>query len=196
MADYKGKMPVRNNAIYQVTDNEEPSSSAVVASQRSASQGVSTLDKFVTYVAGDEDKIAMDCALSLGDGSSVSADNPVPVYTTSDPATEIEDYDSQNVIKNGGSVNHDYVTTSEFRGLNAEASSAGLGKFELQVETGVGSGTYNTVMTKFNSVSNPNVEFSHKSPKSIASGITIRIIKTNLDNQDTDMYSLINGKEQ
>ena len=196
MADYKGKQPVRNDALYQVGDNEQPSSSAVVASARSASISVATLDKIVTAVPGDDDKIALDIAMSLGDGSGVDADNPVPVYMTADPATEIEDYDVQSVIKNGGSGNHDYVTTSEFRGLNVEASSAGLGKFELQVETGVGAGTFNTVMVKFNSVSNPSVEFAHKSPKSIASGITIRLVKTNLDNQDTDMYSLINGKEQ
>lgn len=196
MADYKGKQPVRNDALYQVGDNEQPSSSAVVASARSAAISVATLDKIVTAVPGDDDKIALDIAMSLGDGSGVDADNPVPVYVTADPATEIEDYDVQSVIKNGGSGNHDYITTSEFRGLNVEASSAGLGKFELQVETGVAAGTFNTIMTKFNSVANPNVIFAHKSPIAIASGITIRLVKTNLDNQDTDMYSLINGKEQ
>ena len=195
MADVNGKLPTRSDGIYSL-ENNEPNSAGVVASSRSAAIDETTMDKRVTAVAGDLDKIAMDVAISLGDGSGVDSDNPVPVYMTSDPATEIEDYNVQSLTKNGGTGNHDYVTTSEFRGLNAEGSSAGLAKFELQVETGVGAGTYDTVMTKFNSVSNPNVKFDHKSPKSIASGITIRLIKTNLDNNDTDVYSLINGKEQ
>lgn len=195
MSDYKGKQPVRGDALYQVGDNEQPNSSAVVASARSASISVATLDKIVTAKAGDEDKIALDVSLSDGNGNSINKDNALPVYLEESPADEIEDYDVQSVLKNGGSGNHDYVTTSEFRGINVEASSAGLGKFELQVETAPASTVFNTIMVKFNSVANPNVIFGHKFPKSIASGVTIRLIKTNLDNQDTDMYSLINGKE-
>ena len=195
MADVNGKMPTRSDGIYSL-ENNEPNSAGLVASSRSAAIDETTMDKRVTAVAGDSDKQALDVALSLGDGSSVSADNPIPIYAPSDPATEIEDYNVQSLTKNGGTSNHDYVTTSEFRGLNVEGSSAGLAKFELQVETGVGAGTYNTVMVKFNSVSSPNVKFDHKSRKAIASGITIRLVKTKLDNNDTDVYSLINGKEQ
>lgn len=194
MADVNGKMPTKEDGIYSLVNNE-PSSAGIVASSRSAAIDETTMDKRPTAVAGDDDKIALDVAISLGDGSGVDVDNPIPVFVTDSPGSEIEDYDVQTLLKNGGSGNHDYVTTSELRGLNVEGSSAGLAKFELQVETGVAAGTYNTIMAKFNSVSAPNVEFAHKFPKPVASGITIRLIKTNLDNNDTDVYSLINGVE-
>lgn len=196
MADYKGKMPVRGDGEYSVLDNEQPHSSGLIGSQRSGSIGVATSTERVTAKPGDEDKIALDVALSDGNGNSINKDNALPVFVTESPGTEVEDYDVQSVVKNGGSANHDYLTGAEFRGLNAQASSAGLGKFELQIETAPAAGTYTTVMVKFNSVAAPSVEFNWKYPKAVASGLTIRLIKTNLDNQDTDMYSIINGVEE
>ena len=50
-------------------------------------------------------------------------------------------------------------------------------------------------MVKFNSTSNPNCEIKLKKPKAIASGSIIRVVKTNLDNQAQDLYSVINGVE-
>lgn len=196
MADWnQGKMPVKNDGIYELVNNEEPASSGIVSSERSASKSESTMTKRVSAVDGDDDKTAMDVALSDGNGNGVDLDNPLPVYISDSPSTEIEDYDVQSVIKNGGTANHDYLTTSEFRSLYATCSSAGYGKFELQVETAPAAGTYNTLAVKFNSVSMPNVDFDIRNPAPIISGVNIRIVKTNLDNQDTDMYSTINGLE-
>ena len=196
MSDYKGKMPVRSEGIYEVAVNEEPASAAIVASERSATIGVETLSKRPTAKDGTQDKIALDVALSDGDGVTINKDFPLPVYISDSPASEIEDYDKAiDVAKDGGSANHDYVTNSEFRGLNAECNSGGLASFELQVETAAASGVFTTLMRKHNSVSNPSVQFAHRFPKVVATGVTIRIIKTNLDNQSTDLDSLINGKE-
>ena len=194
MADVNGKMPVKGDAIYSA-ENNEPNAAGLVTSSRSAAISEQTMDKRPTSVAGDDDKIALDVAISLGDGSGVDKDNPVPMYMTDSPATEIEDYSVDALLKNGGTANHDYLTTSEFRGLHAEGSSAGLAKFELQVEDAPAAGTFSTIMTKFNSVANPTVEFSHKSPAPVPTGVIIRMVKTNLDNNDTDVYSLINGRE-
>ena len=195
MADYKSKMPVRGDGDYNLLTNEEPHSAGIITSERSAAKEVATMNKRPSSVDGDEDKTAMDVAISDGDGNSINLNNPMPVYISDSPSTEIEDYSTANVLKTGGSVNHDYVTGSEFRGLNVECSSGGLGKFELQVETGAATGIYNTLMAKFNSTSNPEVKFAHRFPAPIPTGITIRVVKTNEDNQDTDMYSLINGTE-
>lgn len=195
MADYLGKQPVRNDGEYSVSDNEQPSSSGLIGSERSASIGVATSTQRVTAKPGDEDKIALDVSISDGNGNSINKDNALPVYMTESPGTEIEDYDVQSILKAGGTANHDYLTGAELRDLNVHASSAGLAKFELQIETAPAAGTYNTIMVKFNSVASPNVEMAFKKPKSIASGLNIRLVKTNLDNQDTDIYSSINGVE-
>lgn len=197
MSDYKGKMPTRSEGIYTALDNEEPNSAAIVASERNAAIDVSTLSKRPTAKDGDENKIALDVSLSDGDANSINKDNPLPVYLSDSPATEIEDYDlAVDVPKDGGVVNHDYVTGAEFRGLNVECNSGGLAVFELQVETGVATGLYNTIMRKHNSVAKPDVMLGSKYPKVVAVGLTIRVVKTNLDNQATDMDSIINGKEQ
>lgn len=196
MSDVKGKMPVRGEGVYDALTNAEPNSSSVVAHERNATVGVEQINKRITATPGDEDKVALDVALSDGNGNSINSDNPLPTYSTDSPADEIEDYDVVNVAKDGGESNHDYVTTAEFRNLNVDCSSAGLARFELQVETAVASGTFATIMTKFNSVSNPNVVFAHRKPKAIIAGITIRVIKKNEDNQPTDLFSSINGTEE
>ena len=195
MADHKGKLPVKNDAIYSSPDNVKPSSSAIVASERSAAISEVTSTQRPTAKAGSEDKIALDVALSDGDGVSITKDFPLPVYVTESPANEIEDYDNQNATKNGGEVEHDYTTGGEFRSLHVEAGSAGLARFELQVETAPASGVFDTKMVKYNSVSNPTVVFSWKNPAKVASGAIIKLIKRNEDNDDTDLYSIINGLE-
>ncbi len=196
MSDYLGKQPIRGDGEYVVGDNEQANSTGLIGSERSASIGVETSTQRVTAKPGDENKIAMDVALSDGDGNSINLDNGLPVYVVPDPGAEIEDYDKAiDVAKNGGTANHDYTTGSEFRSLNVDCNSGGLAIFELQVETAPASGTFATIMRKHNSVSSPSVEFSLKRPKAIASGTIIRVIKTNLDNQPTDMDSVINGVE-
>lgn len=186
---------VQSNGDYDASTNKRPSSQGLITSDRSASPDETTMNKRTTSVVGNDDKVALDVAISDSSGNRIDQNNPLPIFFSEDPATDIENFDqAANVAKNA-SANHDYVTTSEFRALNAEGSSAGLAKFELQKETAVGSGNFDTIMVKFNSTASPNVVFAHKSPAPIASGITIRIVKTNLDNQATDLYSLINGKE-
>lgn len=195
MSDYKGKMPTRSEGVYQVGTNEEPNSAAIVASERNAAIGVDTLNQRPTAKAGDENKIALDVSMSDGDGNSINKNNPMPTYITDSPADEVEDYDLEVDAAKDTPVNHDYITNSELRGLSAYGNSAGLAVFTLQVETGVGTGLYTTVMRKHNSVANPYVELGAKFPKPVAAGITIRVIKENLDNQATDLDSAIFGKE-
>jgi hypothetical protein len=186
---------VQSNGDYDATTNKRPSSQGMIVSDRAASPDETTMNKRPTAVAGNDDKVAVDVAISDSQGNRIDQNNPLYVTLTDSPLDEIENYHVAVSVAKNASANHVYLTTSEFRGLNAQASSAGLAKFELQVETAPASGTYQTVMVKFNSVSNPNVEFAHRFPKAIISGSNIRIIKTNLDSQATDLYSLINGQE-
>lgn len=196
MNDYKSKMPTRSDGIYEALNNEEPASSGLIASTRAAAKSVLTMLKRVSAQDGDNDRTCLDVALSDGNANGIDADNPLPVFMTDSPATEIESQDTQNAAKDGGEVTHEYITTSEFRGLNATGSSAGLAKFTLQVETGPATGLFTVVDVKRNSTANPNVELGVKYPKAIASGVKIQIIKRNDDNQQTDLDSTINGTEQ
>ncbi len=107
----------------------------------------------------------------------------------------MDDFDQAVAIAKDAVDNHDYTVTAAktLKSIEASGSASGKCRFELQIETGVGAGTYNTAMVKFNSTSNPNVEFKYK--KTVAAGVIVRIARTNLDNQAQDLYSQIRGIE-
>lgn len=185
----------QSNGDYDAVTNKRPSSQGLIASDRSATIDETTMNQRPTAVAGESNSICLDISLHDQNGQAYDADNPLYVVNTDDPGAEIEDYDQAVAIAKNASANHDYTTTSEFRSLNVELSASGKARFELQVETAPTSGTFNTVMVKFNSTSNPNCEIKLKKPKAIANGSIIRVVKTNLDNQAQDLYSVINGVE-
>lgn len=182
------------NGKHDSTNNKRPSSNGVVANDR-GDQTESGQNLRPTAVSGESGAMCLDISLHDQAGQAYDADNPLYVVNTDDPGAEIEDYDQAVAIAKNASANHDYTTTSEFRSLNVELSASGKARFELQVETAPTSGTFNTVMVKFNSTSNPNCEIKLKKPKAIANGSIIRVVKTNLDNQAQDLYSVINGVE-
>jgi hypothetical protein len=185
----------QSNGDYDATTNKRPSSQGLIVSDRDASPSESTMNKRPTAVVGEGDSICLDISLHDQDGNYYDANNPLYVVSTDDPADEIISFDQAVAIVKDASANHDYTTTSEFRSLNVEASASGKARFELQAETAAASGVFETVGVKFNSTSNPNVEFKLTKPKSVPSGAIIRVVKTNLDNQAQDLYSTINGIE-
>ena len=187
----------QSNGDYDAATNKRPSSQGLITSDRSASPDETTMNKRPTSVAGNDDKIALDVAISDSNGNRIDKDNPLAVYLEESPADEIEDFNEAVDVASDASANHDYTVTAlkEFRSLNAECSASGKAKFELQIESGVGAGTFSTVGVKFNSTSNPNVKFNLSKPKAVAAGVKIRIVKTNLDNQAQSIYSTINGVE-
>lgn len=129
------------------------------------------------------------------DGMEISEQNPLPVAPTESAGSEVEDYNESVDVAPSVNSNHDYVAQSDFKQLNVEASASGKARFELQVETAASSGTFETRGVKFNSTANPNVKFNVNNPKRVASGVTIRLVKTNLDEQAQSIYSTINGVE-
>lgn len=188
---------VQSNGDYDATSNKRPSSQGLIASDRDAAPSEITMNKRPTAIVGDNDKVALDVAISDSNGNSFTKDNPLYVVPTEDPGVEIQNFNTAVAIAKNATANHDYTVTAlkEFRSLNVEGSASGLAKFELQIEDGPAAGTFTTVMVKFNSTASPNVVFAHKKPIAIAAGVIIRVIKTNLDNQAQDLYSLINGVE-
>lgn len=185
------------NGDYDAATNKRPSSNGLIASDRSAAPDETTMNQRPTAVAGNDDKVAMDVAISDSSGNRIDEDNPLAVYQAENPGAEIEDFDEAVDIASDATSNHDYTVSAsvEFRHLNVEASASGKAKFELQIEDGAGAGTFTTSGVKFNSTANPNVEFKLKKPKAVDTGVIIRLIKTNLDNQPQSIYSTINGVE-
>jgi hypothetical protein len=188
---------VQSNGDYDAVSNTRPSSQGLIASDRAAAPDETTMNKRPTAVAGDDDKVAIDCAISDSSGNRIDENNPLAVFFSDNPGQEVQDFDrAENVAKNA-TADHDYTVTAatELRKLNVEASASGKAKFELQIETAPAAGTFDTVGVKFNSTANPNVRFELSSPKPVAAGVIVKLIKTNLDNGAQDIYSTINGVE-
>lgn len=188
---------VQSNGDYDAATNKRPSSQGLITSDRSASPSETTMNKRTTSVVGNDDKVALDVAISDSSGNRIDENNPLAVYQTEDPGAEVVDFNEAVDLAKDASGNHDYTVTAatEFRALNVEASASGKAKFQLQIETGVGAGTFDTIGVQFNSTSNPNVKFELRKPTAVAAGVIIRVVKTNLDNQAQSIYSTINGVE-
>ena len=128
-----------------------------------------------------------------------SENNPLPVSLEESEGDEINDFlQDDDVLKNGGSANHDY-TVSAGKTLQVEQvifGGSGRAKFELQVEDGVGAGTFTTLAVGFISTSKLSDSIEFKRAQKVAAGVKVRVVKTNLDNQDANLYSTIVGLEK
>lgn len=140
-------------------------------------------------------------SVKIGDGSdflAINADGSINVsISDSTPGTPVNDYKAASAIAAAASDNHDYtVTALKTLTLNQiEGAASGKAKMVVQVETAVASGVFTTRFTKFNSTANPNMEVSLSNPISVAAGVRVRVVMTNLDNQAQDLYSTISGFE-
>jgi hypothetical protein len=79
--------------------------------------------------------------------------------------------------------------------MQIEAAASGKAKMEVRIETAAGSGTFNTKFVKFNSTAEPNMSLILANPILVATGVKVRVIMTNKDNQAQDLYSTISGYE-
>lgn len=109
---------------------------------------------------------------------------------------EVHDYDTAASVASAATSNHDYtVTASTILKLHQIiVSSAGKLKAELQVKEG---GVFVTKAVRF-AMPKEDIDLVFKMPIEVDAGETapqVRIIRTNLDNQATDLYSTIIGDE-
>lgn len=140
-------------------------------------------------------------SVKVGDGTdflAVNADGSINVNVTdASPGTSVNDYNTSAALAAAATSNHDYTVTGGMTlSLNQiEASGSGKMKIEVQVETGVATGVFNSRFVQFNSTSTPNMSVNLKDPISVAAGVRVRVIRTNRDNQSQDVYSTISGYE-
>jgi len=150
---------------------------------------------------GTDFKSGQKVRLNDEDNVPYSPTNPLPVsISASEGGDEIHDYDdngSTDVLVDN-SVNHDYVVTA-LKELYLEKilfSASGRMRAELQIETAVASGTYDTKAVGFIQAGSQSECIDLKRPIRVAAGVTVRVVKTNMDNDDQCLYSTIIGLER
>jgi len=187
------------DGVQDVSTNTNPSSSALIAHDRN---GISTnrthQDKRVTAILGETNTVCLDIALHDESGQNYDANNPLPVALEESEGNEINDFQVSASVAKNTIVNHDYVVTAgkTLVGDQIWASASGKIKVEVQVETGVGTGIYNSAFVAFNSTANPNIEIPVLKRLKVIAGVNVRIVIKNLDNQPQDVYSTLTAIEK
>lgn len=122
-------------------------------------------------------------------GNAFSESNPLPVYITEDPGTERLEFDQASAIAANATSTHSAAAAvggTKWYGMTGSAS----GKCKWDIYYGpTGSEVLKVVL--FNSTATPNVEFKMDKPILLAAGNSVKIIKTNRDNQAQDLYDTI-----
>lgn len=123
---------------------------------------------------------------------------PLPVIMAAGEAgTPIDAYNTASAVAAGATSNHTYTVsagkTLQFQ--QVEASGSGKMKIEVQIETGVATGTFVTRFVMFNSTNNPNMSLKIIPVLPIAAGVRVQVIRTNRDLEAQDLYSTIGGSE-
>lgn len=185
------------DGVYNVATNTKPGNVGIIAHTRSASPGDATQNKRVTSVTGSSNREALDVAITDENGAPFTASNPLPVTSVDSEGTEVNNYNTAAALAAAGTSNHDYTVTAAttLKLSQIWATASGKLKITVQVETGVASGTFNTVFVAFNSTANPNIQLPINEHITVAAGVRVRVIRQNNDNQAQDVYSTISGHE-
>lgn len=120
---------------------------------------------------------------------------PLVVASSVNPeGAEVNDYNSGAAVAANATSTHDYTVPAAVSHycLSVRASASGKMKIEVQVE-GPAS-TFTTKFVGFNSTANPDIFVDIKSPLVVATGLKVRVIRTNLDKSAQDLYSTISGQ--
>ena len=193
---------VVTNGDYDATDNKRPASSAEILHDRTApaTQPGEADQNFrptgVSYDDGVKTVNSADVAIRDEDGVPFSKSNPLPVAIEESEGDEIHVHkETATKITKNNSEDHEYtsVAPEEFELEQWGISASGYMKGELQVETGVSTGVFESKDVLFNSTAQPNAEKTFKRPIKVATGVKVKIIMTNLDNQSQALYSFMNG---
>jgi hypothetical protein len=143
-------------------------------------------------------------SIKIGDGADFLAINPDGSLNVAivQPLSggEVHDFNTGSTIAPAATSNHDYTVTSgkTLKLFQVFFSGSGKVKVELQVETGVGSGVFNTRAVGFFDGASPGSgtgEFRFHQPIEVPGGYRVRVIRTNRANQSQDLYSTIIGEE-
>lgn len=184
---------------YDAADNTDPSHVGLVGLVRDASPADSqqTLRlTAITNAAGD--KRALDISLHDEDGEAYGASNPLPVTFEQSEGTEVHNFNEGVDIAKDATSNHDYSVADGDTFLLSKIHCAASGKMKVEVQVGDGAAVevFTTVAVNFNSTAKPECSFTPEVPVVVTGTVnttTVRVIKTNLDNQPQSLYSTVIG---
>lgn len=130
-------------------------------------------------------------------GTPFSVTNPLPVTLDAASGSPVNDFKHATSIAAAASDNHDYtVTAAKTLYLDQiESSASGKAKMEVEIETGVATGVFNSRFVQFNSTGTPNMSVKLDNPIAVAAGVRVRVVMTNKDLLAQDLYSTISGNE-
>lgn len=154
-------------------------------------------------MAADE-KLGLPIRLHDEDNLAYTESNPLPVTISESevgdpvhaPQTDVDV--AKPIAGIPQSVNHDYTVTA-LKTLFLEQfifAGSGRAKFDLQIETGVATGIYTSKAIGMISVSKLSDQVTFRRSLEVAAGVKVRITKTNLDNDDQNLYTTIVGLEK
>lgn len=195
MSDYNSSLPIRTE------NNGDVAVKIVDGTTPSQALGVDSSGRTTTKIqdsSGDNlDSVNQALKVALNDeaGNAFTEANPLPVMISETSGTEIHDYSTASAVAAAASSNHDYTPAAEFDLKQVICSASGKAKFELQIEDGPAAATYTTKAVQFNSTASPNCIINLSVPLVVATGVKVRVIRTNKDNQSQDVYSTIVGVE-
>jgi len=179
---------------YDVTNNTKPSSVGVIAHDENATPTDVHQNKRVT-ASRTGTKTGMHVALLDEDSVPYSDTNPVPVSISENEGAEIHDFDAAAAVVKDATSDHDYTVATGVTVLlyGYRASGSGKIKVELQIGDGAASEAFVSKDVSFNSTATPNIsgDFFRVPIKVVgtANTTTIKLIRTNRDNQAQDLYS-------
>jgi hypothetical protein len=180
---------------YDISLNSIPSTVGLMGHVRNAAPGLTHLLQRLTSVTSGIKRL-LDVSIHDEDGVAFSASNPLPVTSVDSEGTEVNHF-SQATVAAGLTSTH-YYTVTALKTLKLSqiwASASGKLKIEVQKETGIGTGLYESIFVGFNSTAAPNICVSVNENIAIAAGVKVQVIRSNLDKQSQDVYSTISGHE-
>lgn len=148
------------------------------------------LQSNVTKINGTATDVNIGNA-SAGTQRVVLASDQPSIPVTQGYKVAILDYNTVAAVAAAASSTHTFTPAATFRLTDVYATMAGQGKVEIQ--TGP-TGTETTKIVLFSSKANPSAMHWHlDSPLQILTTDSVKVIRTNGDNQATDVYSTIQG---
>ena len=190
-----------NDGFYDASENKEPSNIGVIGHTRATTPAGTDQVERITSIQGTADDTvhAMDVALHDNNGDAFSETNPVPVYNTENPGTEVHDYNTTATVAASGTTDHDYSVGNgeEFLVYGFHSTSSANHKVELKIGDGAASETFTTKMVLFGSEATQNAAGDmFRVPIKVTGTVdttTVRLTITNRDNQTQDVYSTLIG---
>lgn len=194
---------INGDGIYDVSNNSLPSANGVVGHTRNATPDATHQGKRITSITGTTDTThtSLDVAIHDGDGEGIDSGNPLPVQFSA-AGTPVHDYDTASSVAADATDDHEYSVANGnvFTIKRIFATSSSLMKIEVQIGDGEVAEAFTTKFVLFNSVANPviDLDISHDGypVTGTVNTTTIKIIRTNLDEAATDLYSTIVGSEE